>query len=254
MITSPMLAKNYDGRDPTGWYMSEKLDGVRAIWNPEDRKLYSRTGKEFIPPDGWTDEFTGTPLDGELWMGRSQFNVCSGMVRRKTEQNWDDIVYRVFDIPSSQMKYKYTYGFLSALTKIGVKNVELVEQTACMSREHLLEFEQEILAKGGEGVMLRNPNSVYQQGRRSWDLMKVKRFHDAEAIVIGYTKGTGKYEGVMGALVCDYVGHEIFIGTGFNDTDRASPPPKHSIIKFKYFELEESGAPRFPVYLGLRED
>lgn len=251
-ILKPMLAKNWDGRDPTGYYMSEKLDGIRAIWNPEDRTLYSRNGKPFVPPTGWTDDFVYTFLDGELFMGRGKFNECSGQVRRKTNQDWSGIKYRVFDMPHCRDSYLSIYKTLEYLDGY-LKNIEIVKQTVCESTEHLLEFEQEILAKGGEGVMLRNPNSLYQQGRRSWDLMKVKRFITDEAIVIGWKGGEGKYTGMIGSLICEWGDQEIEIGTGFTDEQRLNPPIIGSKITFKYFELEDSGKPRFPVFIGVRD-
>lgn len=254
MPENVMLAKNWKGQNPVGWYMSEKLDGVRAVWYAESGKLMSRNNKEFVVPDWWKKNLPPFDLDGELWIGRGMFKQTSGMVRRKTNQDWSDIKYKLFDLSSIPGDF-LTHVLLMKNNDFDLPDhVQFIDQLMCYHKEDLDAFEKHILEQGGEGVMLRNPLSCYEY-RRSSNLLKVKRFKDAETIVVGYTKGTGKYEGMMGALVCDFLGHEIFIGTGFNDAERRNPPPKNSIIKFKYFDIDdESGMPRFPVYLGLRED
>ena len=106
-------------------------------------------------------------------------------------------------------------------------------------------------AMGGEGVMLREPGSMYEN-RRSDTLLKVKTFYDAEAVVIGRNKGTGRNSDVMGALVVrDSDGIEFKIGGGFNDAQRRCPPKIGSTVTYKYQEKTPSGKPRFPIFLRV---
>src|SRR5262249_2139633 len=108
---------------------------------------------------------------------------------------------------------------------------------------------------GGEGLMMRQPGSLYIAGR-SPTLLKVKRFHDAEAKVIGYVPGEGKHAGRVGSLRAELPnGVQFSVGTGLKDADRVTPPAIGTTITFKYQELtKETGAPRFPVYVGVRKD
>ena len=77
--------------------------------------------------------------------------------------------------------------------------VKMLKQTVCDDKEHLAKLMDQILGVKGEGVMLKDPDSQYE-GRRSMSLLKVKRFEDAEATVIGHHKGTGRCSGMCGAI------------------------------------------------------
>lgn len=246
----PMLAKKFDGStDPTGWLMSEKLDGVRAIYY--NGVFTSRNEKLFVSPFIFSDGFPhGVMLDGELWRGRGLFNETSGQVRRKFNQDWSGMRYMVFDAPKLSGTFEQILLELLALPE--AITLTIVEQTTCQGLEHLREYEEKIIALGGEGVMLRNPWSCYVEGKRSSNVLKVKRFHSDEAIVTGYEPGKGKHKGRMGALICDCKGMRTVIGTGFTDTQREQPPKVGSVVTFKYFEKSEI-APRFPVYVGVRD-
>jgi DNA ligase-1 len=109
-------------------------------------------------------------------------------------------------------------------------------------------------ALGGEGLMLRKPGSRYEVGR-SFSLLKVKTFHDAEARVIEHLPGEGKHKGRLGALSAELGdGTKFSVGTGFSDAQRENPPPVGSIITFRYQELSDRGVPRFPSFVRLRTD
>lgn len=245
----PMLAQKWSGQDPTGWYMSEKLDGIRAIWDGVG--FMSRNEKEFIAPDWFKFDMPKCLLDGELWMGRGRFSETSGQVRRKTNQDWSEIKYIVFDIPKTSDSFRFRNMLLTHIHLPGHASVH--EQTLCKCPKHLLDFETNIISNSGEGVMLHHPDSAYEFGKRSKYLLKVKRFNDDEAVVCGYLDGKGKHVGRVGALLCVYKDKEIHIGTGFSDEERINPPKIGEVIIFKYFEMFNN-IPRFPVYVGVRVD
>jgi DNA ligase-1 len=246
----PMLAKKYDsGIDPTGWFMSEKLDGVRAIYY--NGVFTSRNEKLFVSPPGFDAGYPrGVMLDGELWIGRGRFNETSGQVRRKTDQDWSEMQYMVFDAP--QIPTIFEQRLRELLNLPSAPTLSIVEQVQCQGRDHLAKYEAAIVALGGEGVMLHHPCSCYLKGKRSPNVLKVKRFCNDEATVIGYQAGQGKHEGRLGALICGYKGKRIFLGTGFTDAQRDNPPPKGTRVTFKYFEMSD-GIPRFPVFVGVRD-
>ncbi len=241
-----MLAKEYENQNPRGWWMSEKLDGVRAIWN--GRTLISRTGKEFCAPDWFIRDLPDSVmLDGELWEGRGKFQKTVGKVRA-FNGDWGSVKYMVFDIVSEDV-YETRKAGLEKLRLPG--HCRIVDQTRCKGEDHLSEFEAGILASGGEGVMLRKRNSLYDH-KRSTNLLKMKNFQTDEAIVTGYTEGKGKHTGRLGALICDYMGKAFNIGTGIPDSMRRVPPKIGSLITFSFFEATDAGIPRFPSLLTVR--
>ena len=96
-----MLAHNYDPdkHDPTGWLMSEKLDGVRCYWNGSE--MFTRTGKPFFAPKWWRDKLPKIALDGELWTNRDDFQKIVSIVRKHDTENeeWKKIKFMIFDAP-----------------------------------------------------------------------------------------------------------------------------------------------------------
>jgi DNA ligase-1 len=127
------------------------------------------------------------------------------------------------------------------------------EHARCKGIAHLKEELLRVEALGGEGLMLRQPQSQYVIGRSS-TLLKVKTFHDAEATVIGHQPGAGRHKGRLGALLVKLPdGTEFSVGTGFSDAERKVPPAIGSTITFRYQELSDGGVPRFPSYVGIRQ-
>jgi DNA ligase 1 len=248
-----LLAESWDAvQDLTGWWMSEKLDGVRAYW--DGTQFLSRQGNLFHAPDWFIKGLPKEPLDGELWLDRKAFQRTVSIVRRQDKSDhWQEIRFLIFDAP------QMTSGFeerVAALTK-GFKkwksdHRELVTHAACESTEHLRSELQRIESLGGEGLMLRQPGSKYVAGRSN-SLLKVKSFLDAEAVVVSYEAGKGKHKGRVGALNVKLPNGKTFsVGTGLSDAERKSPPAIGATITFRYQELSDAGIPRFPSYVGVR--
>ena len=242
-----MLAKNWDKTTrPEGWWMSEKLDGVRAIWDGENFR--SRGGNIFHAPAWFKAGLPALPLDGELFVGRGKFNDAVSIVRA-TSKDWTPIKYLVFDIQAdgpTEDRQRMLLGLQLP------SHVLIVEQVLCQSSDALIDFERTILNAKGEGVMLRAPRSPYEF-KRSGHLRKLKRFIDDEATVIGHQDGEGKHEGRLGALVCQLKDGTTFrAGSGFTDAERETPPAIGAIVTVRYFELTPDGVPRFPTFLAIR--
>lgn len=244
----PMLAKaSAEKINPKGWWMSEKLDGIRAIWTGE--QLISRNGNIFSAPSWFTNTLPkNIILDGELFEGRGLFQKTVGKVRA-AQGDWSNIKFKIFDVVNRDL-FEARQKSLSEL--ILPTHAEIVEQVLCVSQDHLDRFEADILAFGGEGVMLRESFSAYEH-KRSSSLIKLKRFQSDEAIVIGYEKGHGKHDGVLGALICQFNDCTFKIGTGLTDEERFSPPPIGSEVTFSFFSLTDGGLPRFPVFIACRD-
>jgi DNA ligase-1 len=132
--------------------------------------------------------------------------------------------------------------------------VKPVVQERCRGASHLIAERDRIVALGGEGLMLRKPESEYE-ARRSPTLLKVKPDDDAEATVIGHVPGKGKFTGKLGAIRVRSADGRVFsIGTGFTDAQREAPPPVGTVITYRFRGLTERGLPRFASLLRVRKD
>jgi len=245
---SVLLAKKWAEADnPTGWWMSEKLDGCRAIW--DGSQFLSRNGNIFHAPDWFKAQMPNDTLDGELFLDRGEFQRTMSIVRRHSpDERWKEIKFMVFDAPDQGGTFE---DRIKALTEIisGSKYVVLVEHTLCTGKDHLETELNRVISLRGEGLMLRQPGSYYQRSRSS-TLLKVKPFYDDEATVIGYVDGKGKHEGVVGALVCELPnGIRFNVGSGLTDANRFDPPVLGEVITFKYMEKTKAGVPRHPSFL-----
>jgi DNA ligase 1 len=240
--------------DPKGWWMSEKLDGVRAYW--DGKGFVSRQGNPYRAPDWFRAGLPSFPLDGELWVERKQFQRCVAIVRRHDAgKDWQEVSYVVFDAPAIDAPFEDRVELVEAwFEKHKPAHARFHPHVRCQGEAHLREELRRIEGLGGEGLMLREPGSRYVAGR-SMTLLKVKSFRDAEAKVVKHLPGTGRHKGRLGALeVVLRDGTSFSVGTGFSDKEREAPPPVGSIITFRYQELSRDGVPRFPSYVGIRAD
>ena len=249
-----MLAHEYKKTENIiDWYASEKLDGVRAIWDYKNKQLLFRSNKKINAPKWFIENLPDMKLDGELWIDRGKFNLVSGMTRKKVpiDSEWKQIKYCVFDLIVPDKTYtERKEMYEPVLRELNIPHVVLVECITINNLEKLQNFKLNILSHKGEGVMLRNPKSFYEF-KRSKNLLKYKEFTDGEVTLIGYENGSGKYDGLVGSLTVRNENGIVFnIGTGLDDNDRKNPPPIGSIIKYKYFD----DPLRHPVYIGIRED
>jgi DNA ligase-1 len=238
-----------------GWWMSEKLDGVRAYW--DGTRFLSRLGNSYQAPAWFTKSLpTDMVLDGELWVGRKQFQRCVSIVRRfDAGEEWRSVRYLIFDAPGLKLPFEDRQEAIRKLVaEQKPPHAEWVKQELCRDIAHMKEELARVEALGGEGVMMRRPGSHYEVGR-SHSLLKVKSFHDAEARVVGHQPGTGKHKGRLGALLVEMPsGKRFAVGTGLTDAERQAPPPAGAIITYRYQELTDDGIPRFPSYVGVRHD
>jgi DNA ligase-1 len=236
------------------YWVSEKFDGVRAYWNGKD--LVSRQGNIFHAPKWFIASLPDkTTLDGELWLGRGKFDLLSGMVRRHStsESGWQGIKYMVFDLPGNHQVFDERLKQLKKIIlAINAPHIQLVQQHKVIAHEILMKELDNIVKQGGEGLMLHLGSSIYASGR-SDDLLKLKKYFDAEAIVINHIPGKGKYKGMLGSLEVETADKKIFkIGTGFSDAERKNPPVVGSLITYKYFGLTNKGIPRFASFVRIR--
>ena len=250
------LATPYDIEQDTivieNYWVSEKLDGIRARWTGS--QLLTRNGTLIHTPHWFTKDWPNVALDGELWIERGQFEKTASVVLSYTpDTRWQHVAFMAFDLPQSGLPFE---ARLKALRRLigDAKNVSLslVEQYNLTSLLELEKTLDKVLSRSGEGLMLHHKNALYLNGRSEY-LLKLKKFDDDEAKVISHVKGKGKYTDVLGSLLVQTREGVIFkLGSGFSDKERENPPPVNSWVTFKYAGKTRNGKPRFASFLRQR--
>jgi DNA ligase-1 len=241
--------------DPAGYLVSEKLDGVRALWN--GKVLRFRSGRTIDAPAWFIAKLPKEPLDGELWIGRGQFDVLSGTVRKAkpVDAEWQKVNYMVFELPSGSGRFKdRALAIESIVNATAWPQLQAVEQMTIANRATLQAKLDDVVQGGGEGLMLHLASAPLATGR-SDVLLKLKPLSDAEATVVGYIAGKGKYVGMVGALVVKTAdGQRFNLGTGLSDAQRKSPPAIGSKVTYTYRDVTPSSKPRFASFLRVYEN
>ena len=258
----------FKDQNVSGWLASEKLDGVRAYWDGEN--LLSRQGKKLNTPLSFTKNFPKFALDGELYAKELKFEEIQASVMDKLpdEKAWNRLKFHIFDVPEASGGLPRRLEVLAKFLKNEPNdNLIIIKQIKMRDNAHFLKFAESIIAKGGEGAVVREPNAPYER-KRSKNALKFKKFKDAECEVIAVNKGSGKYANLAGSVTCKALGSKddkekagepkegtIFkIGSGLSDKNRQEPPKIGSIITYKFQNLTANGKPRFPIFLRIRED
>jgi len=258
----------YKDQNVSGWLASEKLDGVRAYWDGEN--LLSRQGKELNAPLSFTKNFPKFALDGELYAKELKFEEIQATVMDKLpdEKAWQRLKFHIFDVPEASGGLLDRLEILAKFLKNEPNhNLIIIKQIKMRDNAQFLKFAESIIVKGGEGAVVRDPNTPYER-KRSKNALKFKKFKDAECEVVSINKGSGKYAKATGSLTCKAIGSKedkekagepkagtIFkIGSGLSDKNRQDPQKIGSIITYKFQNLTANGKPRFPIFLRVRED
>ena len=302
-----MLAKEYEigmiiKKDlsklnpPKGWIMSEKFDGYRCLFFYEEINekmtgvFISRNNKRFNAPECFLDcmppynLLKDKILDGELWAGRDNFQLM-GTVRKKkpVPEEWSNIQYQVYDITNINEPFVKRLKSLQKIVEFTQKshnikmksnkllmNCPLVfaKQTKITSEKMMKEYYNDIIQNEGEGIMMKHPNSLYENSRSSY-MLKYKPAFDREAIIIDYKLGEGKYKGLLGSFICKpLINHDtymsideeedhIFTLSGMDDEIRNNfqqTHPEGTIINYECSGFTDRGVPRFGRYVRIRND
>lgn len=244
-----MLAHKYHSDIVTSdYFASEKLDGIRARWTGSE--LMSRGGKRFAAPEWFIKEFPSIPMDGELWSKRGEYQKISSITSRKEpHEGWRELRFMVFDLPAMNAMFSERVEVMRQLPKTPFL-ATIPQRTYADSKGLMNQFE-DVIANGGEGLILHHKDASYTNGRSN-NLLKLKQYEDAEATVVGYSPGKGKYHGLTGALRVRHNGKTFLLGSGLSDVDRVTPPPIGSVVTYRYQGFTDAGIPRFAVFLRVR--
>ena len=256
--------------------ITEKLDGIRCYAKLKDGvvKLFTRQGQLI---EGLVDVTSRLflrfgkqeiDLDGELVVrnyhelpSKIAYKETTKIVRKKGIKH--GITYRVFDIPSSEPYSERRKLLEQYIPESGNGVVVHVSALYIGDNTAMIDYHlKAVCAAGGEGVMINMMDAPYEY-KRSSKLLKVKQMQDCDLEIIGFQEGEGKLKGTLGALIVDYKGNSLYVGTGFTMKDRRyfwnnSSEMLGRVVTVQYFEetTDDTGKPslRFPVFLELRED
>lgn len=276
-----LLLMDYHKAKPSNvqeFVMSEKLDGVRALWN--GKRLLTRSGRVIKAPACFTKHFPPFALDGELWIGRGEFEKALALVQKdcthcpcggdrealdssREDSSWGRAKYYVFDVPDCTLEsspkahctlFERLRVLESYLASAPTMPISLIKHEPIASEKQLFKRLQELSEQGAEGLVLRKVAAPYER-TRSPNALKLKTYSDAECKVVAHNAGKGKYAGKLGSLTCEQIAENgtkrtlrFKIGSGFSDTERQSPPPLGSIITYKFYGTTKNGFPRFAVF------
>jgi DNA ligase-1 len=193
-------------------------------------------------------------LDGELYSPGQHFQVTSGQIRN--HGNAGNISYYIFDVGVTEPfnkrveimdKLRPLSGFVKVLPHILIYN-----------EDELLEYFEKALEGGFEGLVIKTVGHQYQL-KRSSDWLKLKAVQSADIPCLEVFEGEGKYQGMLGGLLCDYEGAIVRVGSGFSDADRMhywENPDKiiGKTIEVEYHEVTPDGSLRHPRFKGIRID
>lgn len=209
----------------------------------------------FTAPPWFIALFPNVPLDGELWIARQQFEKVSGIVRTQdnTNQQWKNVTFMVFDLPKSPLTFDLRVAEMEQIiSQSNSPYLKQIKQQKLPSITALFTLLDDVVADNGEGLMLHHQDALYKTKRNN-DLMKLKKFEDAEATVISHFPGKGKYQGFLGSLLVENnEGVRFKIGSGFSDQERQNPPAIGSIITYRFTGKTINNVPRFASFMRVR--
>jgi DNA ligase-1 len=239
--------------DPAGYLVSEKFDGVRALW--DGHQLRFRSGAPVPAPASFLRQLPPQSLDGELWLGHGRFSELAGLVKRQgaREADWAGIRYQLFELPGAEGSFEARARALAALVdSLDAPALHAVPQERLAGRAALQARLRQVLAAGGEGLMLHRADASYAPGRGD-ALLKLKPQQDAEGVVVAHRLGAeGRMQGLLVALRLRLPeGREFLLGSGFSDALRRDPPPLGAVVTYRHRGWSAHGLPRFASFLRV---
>ncbi len=274
-LIRPMLASDFEKRKNRNVtypaYVQPKLDGVRALafWDGDQIEIMSRSGKS------WRDigsiEHIANALentlprdalfDGEIYAGVGEtFQQTTRLVKKYRPGDSEKLVLHVYDVidrDNLDQPFSERLEILNGLQFEPGYPVETVPSVLVENEQAVYEAQAAFVQDGFEGAMVRLTTGVYQYGARSFELLKVKSFLDAEFPIVGHKTGVGKFDGAI-IWVC-----QVDDGKTFDVVPRGTMEERRAwydnadtyygqLLNVRYFEVSEDGVPRFPVGAGIR--
>lgn len=268
---SVMRAKKFEGMSPRLNYTIEpKYDGLRCIAEVANGRvtLLSRNGLEFTSSDHLKPQLLELAqggsyfFDGELVSGN--FNESSSAVRRKAQQN-DSTSFFIFDVLTPEEwknpvtpLYSRRHQLELLFNKRDFLHLSPTPVYSVDNEEEALRRYNQFRDLGYEGGMVKNTRGLYRFGKHK-DWMKLKAVEDVDLPVLELIQGEGKYHGMLGAVIVNFKGKRVNVGSGFSDEERQlfwdNPELiKRKVIEIQYHEITPDGSLRHPRFIKIRED
>jgi DNA ligase-1 len=254
-----MLASAWrPGLAVTEYWVSEKLDGIRAFWDGD--RLWTRGGHPIPAPQWFTQGWPDHALDGELWGGRQGFEQVISTARQSQPDDaaWRRLRLMVFDLPDHGGVFSQRYlASLRLLDRCAVPWLHAVAQERLSTEAEIQGRLQQVVRQGGEGLMLHHAQALYQ-GQRSAELLKFKPVDDADARVLEHLPGQGRLAGKVGALLVEIEeppqGRRFKLGSGLSEQLRTAPPPVGTVVSFRHRGFTADGLPRHATFWRVRPE
>jgi DNA ligase 1 len=243
-----------------GWYASEKIDGWQAIWDGKGT-LYTKSYKRtFAVPDSWMRLLPKIPMTGEIKIRGMDATKTASLM--KDNPLWNETYFHVFDVVGANANKPFSERVRIIEETVdaacrSIKDCPLIAQPQIImeSRDQILAFYRDVLGKSGEGLVITNPTSKYDAGKkRSNERVKLKGRNDAEGEVIGYNMGGKKG---LRSLDIAFNGITFHLGIGFKNVERENPEtyfPIGTMVTFSYRELTKNGKPKEARFVRVRGD
>lgn len=275
--------EKYPVKDGEEFWLTEKLNGVRATYYKG--KLIGRSGAEIkglqhiIRELFWFSEW-GYVLDGELTLknkgelsDNEAFRTATGILNSDSENKtaisftiFDVIPLQDFDSDDPKMTYAKRRELLDGFSRLFCEGLSPVKVHEVLyhgtDQSKITELLNKMVAEDKEGLML-NTDVPYKRTRHK-GILKVKRFYTMDLPIIRCEEGSGRNTGTLGALVLDYKGNEVKVGSGFTDEQRAIFWTKRdelegTLCEVKYKEISSDKntgleSLQFPVFVRIRTD
>jgi len=244
--------KIFDTQNIDGWYMSEKLDGIRGYW--DGKQLLSKNGNPIYAPNYFTKNFPPFALDGELWSQRNDFEFIQNTVLDDTpSKQWENITYNIFEVPNQKG------DFISRLQKAHNwfqthrnQYVKIIKQIKCKDKDDLQNYLTQIIHLKGEGVIIKDGMQEYHTGRSPY-ILKVKQAQDMEGVIIAHNLRDDQK--TLKSLVIKLENGVVFnLGGGLSEAERIDPPKIGEVVTFKYYGFTKNNKPKFASFMRVRKE
>lgn len=272
-VVKPMLCKVYDPSDKKSqgikWLCSKKFDGVRCMIYLKDGKLHtsSRGGSNYDVAASYilTDAFIkqlltdnpGMILDGEIYKHGWPLQRVSGLCRLETpHEDHKQLRFYCYDIVDSTKPFKERWNFLKSIKVPWNSLLTIVEHVEAEGNEAINVLHDKWVSEGYEGLVMRDPDQVYKCGDRSRRMMKLKKFSDLDAVILGISEGLRDEDFVFRMQLDNGIEFEAK-PIGDRALKRWYRENLDNIIgelgTVKYFNITPDGKPNLPVFLRVRD-
>lgn len=262
MWPMPMLAHKFSdhkGKMDFPVFVQPKLNGMRMLFDGAEG--WSRGNKQVIPEviKHLNFDTAGFILDGELMLPNNQLlQESMKAIKKYRPELSPKLLYHVYDIVDSDLPYIKRYQIIEDICRNAPENIKIVNTMRADDEAQVMSFHKQVVSEGFEGTMVRDPASLYEIGKRSYSLLKLKDFQDAEYRIVNVIDGDGSDSGLAIFEL------ETPTGQKFNCRPEGSQENRAELYKnrkelvglfltVRYFELSKDGVPIFPVGVGIRD-